>query len=241
MIKRLLVTTIILTSIYSCGNDSQPKVVYDNNENNQANPPKTDTTSVEIADLPIRIDSTEYLIHPIGTYQIYKSRSKIISGSRYSGDHVNFSISNSSDNKITGNLTNLRFQHIDSDKLISLTDKTIKIWSTTFLTDVYQRIKVPYLLYRITDKDTNRDGKMDHQDLESLYLSKIDGSRFIKLTPEYHQFVKWHLIGSINRLYFKTVEDINKDGEFDRNDSIHYYYVNLTNDVLKTIEYYPLR
>ncbi len=45
---------------------------------------------------------------------------------------------------------------------------------------------------------------------------------------------------SKNRLYFRTIEDINKDGEFDKEDIVHYKYIDLDTDNMKLIEYNPI-
>lgn len=240
MIKNSLILTLLICVLASCTDGKKPKIVYDNSgKNKETTELKKDTTLIETADLPIRMDSTDYLIHPIGFLKISKSWSKT---SYRSSDYknTNFSVSNQSKYEITGNLTNLKFQHIDSEKLIPLTEKTINIQSVTFIKEVFDRTKSKYLLYKVIDKDTNLDQVLDYQDLKSLYISKIDGSSFTKITPEYQELVSWKILASKNKLYFKTVEDINKDGEFDKTDIIHYHYLDLENKMWDAKEYNPL-
>ena len=43
-----------------------------------------------------------------------------------------------------------------------------------------------------------------------------------------------------NRLYYRTIEDINKNGAFDKNDLVHYYYVELLSPDWKTQKYNPI-
>ena len=42
-----------------------------------------------------------------------------------------------------------------------------------------------------------------------------------------------------NRLYFRCIEDINKNGAFDKNDKVHYHFVNLLADEWKVEVYTP--
>jgi hypothetical protein len=41
-------------------------------------------------------------------------------------------------------------------------------------------------------------------------------------------------------LYFRTIEDTNKNGEFDKEDNVHYFYVNLLDKEWKALEYKPI-
>jgi hypothetical protein len=90
------------------------------------------------------------------------------------------------------------------------------------------------------DSDTNRDGKIDANDIKSLYISDFSGMRFQKLSGELHELIDWNLIESLNRLYFRTIEDINKNGAFDKKDKVHYHYVNLAADEWKVEDYSPI-
>ena len=68
---------------------------------------------------------------------------------------------------------------------------------------------------------TNQDGKLDYNDINTLFISKINGTDFRKLTETNKELIDWKLIESKNRLYFRTIEDTNKDGEFDKKDIAH--------------------
>ena len=49
----------------------------------------------------------------------------------------------------------------------------------------------------------------------------------------------WNIIEAQNRLYFRCIEDINKNGAFDKNDKVHYHFVNLLADEWKVEGYNP--
>jgi len=96
------------------------------------------------------------------------------------------------------------------------------------------------MAYTMFDMDTNRDGKLDTSDIKSLYLSNISGKKFTKISADFQELIDWNLIESKNRLYFRTVEDTNKNGQFDKNDVVHYNYVDLSIDEWKVSSYEPI-
>ncbi|WP_115461008.1 hypothetical protein [Winogradskyella aurantiaca] len=237
--KKTLQILISIALLTSCGNIEKPKVIYEENQNVGTAELKRDSTLIEIADIPIHIDSTTYLIHPIGEYKIYGSRGKSYFGSSSSGFGT-FAISNYNRYEITGDLYNLKFQELNSENLSSLTSKNIRIKSVSFLRDVFDNNKKQFLVYRILDSDTNKDNELDDTDIKSLYISNIDGTNFQKLTAEFQELIDWKVIPIKNRLYFRSIEDSNKNGEFDKEDKIHYQYVDFNKNEIKVTEYKPL-
>ncbi|WP_092444330.1 hypothetical protein [Winogradskyella sediminis] len=198
---------------------------------------KKDNSKIEIADLPILIDSTDYLIHPIGYIRDYKSR--FTSYSKGSG-HASYSVSRYNNYSITGELSNIKFQHLNSEKLTALTDELMEITSIRFLENIRVQTGLQFLVYTIRDADTNKDAKLDFNDVETLYISTIEGKGLKKLTPKLAQIVDWNVIPQQSRLYFKSISDTNKNGEFDKNDRVNYQYVNLKDEDLNVIQYNPL-
>lgn len=235
--KKRLITGITILLLTACTNGNKPKIVH--TENNEIQEFKKDATLIEISDIPIHIDSTKYLIHPIGEYKISKSLRKIsFDSSNY--DSYSFSVSNFNGTQITGNFNNLKFEHLDSDILVPLTTKNIRIQSVSFLRDLFNTTKKQILVYIVFDKDTNRDNKLNFNDIKTLYISNIDGSDFTKLTSDFQGLIDWELLEIKNRLYFRSIEDSNKNGEFDGEDKVHYQFIDLNNDTPKVIEYMPI-
>jgi hypothetical protein len=95
------------------------------------------------------------------------------------------------------------------------------------------------MVMTVTDRDTNGDGELSDQDIESLYLTQLNGDNFKKLTFELQELLDWKIININKRLYFRTLEDIDKNGEFNQKDRIHYFYVSLLNSEFQVIEYNP--
>ncbi|WP_306353886.1 hypothetical protein [Flavobacterium sp. '19STA2R22 D10 B1'] len=241
----ILCIAISVLSLTSCKKDQEkPKVIYEDSTKTitAVNNVKIDSSQIKIADLPINMEGTKYLIYPIGDVRLYEGRSKKVFGS--SSDYnapVSFSISNYNRFELTGFLHDLKFQHVDSTKIRSLSNELpILIQTATFLNTISDKSKRQILVYSIVDKDTNRDGKLNANDVKSLYISDISGLKFTKLSPEYHELIDWNVIEATNRLYFRTIEDTNKNGEFDKNDLVHYHYVDLGDKQWKIEKYDPL-
>ncbi|WP_367773919.1 hypothetical protein AB3G33_07845 [Flavobacterium sp. WC2421] len=230
------ISVLLLTS---CKDEvEKPKVIYDS-ANKGKEMTKVDSTQVALSDLPIQMDGTDYLIHPVGDLRVYERGTKARYGSSSVID-LSFTISNYGENEITGYLQNLKFQKTDSDSIHALTDKPALILTATYLKAVSDRAKKQIMVYTMYDIDTNRDGKLDTSDIKSLYLSEISGARFTKISPDFQELIDWSLIESKNRLYFRTVEDTNKNGQFDKNDVVHYNYVDLSNNEWKVSSYQPI-
>lgn len=240
MNKKVIIGSLFFVLlIVSCQKEvEKPKVIYDNSSKNTV-APKLDSSKVEIADLPVVMEGTEYLIHPIGDLRIYERGTKSKYGSSAVND-VSFTISNVAQYEITGFLQNLKFQKINSDSIHSLTDKPILIETATYLKTVSDRIKKQILVYTMVDADTNRDGKLDTNDINTLYLSTISGERFTKVATDLEELIDWNLIEASNRLYFRTIEDTNKNGQFDQKDVLHYNYIDLNKNDWKVIRYSPI-
>ncbi|MFC4721769.1 hypothetical protein ACFO5O_05530 [Geojedonia litorea] len=237
--RNFIILVFALIFLTSCGNDEKPKVIYPENGVIEIQELKKDSTRIEIADLPIHIDSTNYLIHPIGEYEIYYgSRSSYFSSSSYGSG--SFSFSGYREYEISGNLYNLIFEDIESEKTRMLTDKNIRIKSVRFLNKIFEKTSKQILVYRVLDKDTNRDNKLNDSDISTLYISNIDGTKFTKLTAEFHELIDWDIVPIKNRLYFRSIEDSNRNGDFDKEDKISYQFIDLSDKEWKIKQYKPI-
>ena len=239
--KKLHITIlgIAILLLASCKEEvEKPKVTYD--ETSKARElVKADSTQIQIADLPLQMEGTDYLIHPVGDLSIRERGVK----SRYGSSSVNdlsFTISNYGEFEITGFLQNLKFQKVDSDSIKKLTEKPVLIQTATYLRSVANKTNNQIMVYTMVDMDTNKDGKLDTSDIKALYLSKISGEKFTKISSDFQELIDWKLIESNNRLYYRTVEDTNKNGQFDKKDVVNYYYIDLSKKEWKIIGYEPV-
>lgn len=230
--KYSVLALIIL--LVGCKEETEkPKVIYENTSKERSEP-KIDTSKILVADLPVQMEGTSVLLFPIGEFSVSEGSSK----TKYSSsERASFTVSNASEYEITGYLSNFKFQQIGSDSLKVLTDKPVLIERVTYLKSIADKTKKQFLVYVLEDMDSNKDGKLDSNDIKDLYISAIDGSNFKKLSVEFQEFIDWNVIDSQNRLYFRTIEDINKNGAFDKDDKVHYQYVDLLDKDLKVVEY----
>lgn len=240
--KNALIALLSLSSVFlvSCKDDAaQPKVIYDGSKPVKEQPKKVDSTEIKVADLPVHMEGTKYLIHPVGDIRIYDDSNRSYGTSR-TNNSVSYAISNYNRFEITGYFENLKFQHADSTALRSLTAKKIQIQTATYLNTISDKYKKQLLVYTLVDADTNKDGKVDANDIRSLYISDISGHGFKKLSEDVQELIDWNLIEAQGKVYFRTIEDINKNGAFDKNDRVHYHYVNLLSQELSVSDYEPV-
>ncbi len=230
------ITAVLLILLSSCkGNTEKPKVIYEDARNVSA-PIKKDSLEIKIADLPVHMEGTKYLLYAIGDVRVADERGIYGSSKTTSGSYA---LSNYNRFELTGYFRNIKFQHVDSTALRPLTDKNIQIQTATYLNTIADKTKKQILVYTLVDTDTNKDNKIDSNDIKSLYISNFKGLEFTKLSGELHELLDWNVIDIQNRLYFRTIEDINKNGAFDKNDKVHYHFVDLIYD-WKVEEYTPL-
>ncbi len=231
-----IVTFSFTVLFFSCKKEEaeKPKVIYEKSAKSKPIV-QQDTAQRKIADLPVYMEGTNYLIHPIGIIPANGRDNK----ASYDSDE-NFTISNYGEYQITGYLKNLKFQEIGKDTLISLTDKPVLIEIATYLKTYADKTKQQLMVYTLADMDTNKDGKLDVNDIKSLYISTVSGQKFTKLSPDFEELADWKVIESKNVLYFRTKEDTNKNGQFDKNDILRYHFVKLTDMDWKVNEYKPI-
>lgn len=237
--RELAICIVLLTLFASCG--QQPKIDYEEkiDTTSVVDDRVKDTTKILVSELPIKFDSTDILIFAIGLVDLQErgGYSKIGSGSYGSSDIAS---SYFNQDYLIGNFINLVFQDKGRNER-KLTDKKILIRNVNFLREIFSKTKAGYLLYSISDRDSNGDKELSHSDLEALYISKIDGTDFKKITKELHEFYDYKLIKGECKVYFRTLEDKNKDGELNNQDKFHYYYIDFTAENYVVTEYNPVK
>ncbi|NDV95544.1 hypothetical protein D0T84_11570 [Dysgonomonas sp. 521] len=186
-----------------------------------------DTTKVLNVYLPTLIDSANQIL----VHKIYVSNGKDVDAS--------FSLKRAKSYE-GPNLVNLIFEDVINKKTYLLTNNQLQITSYDVISQLIGRIGKKYILYRVIDKDYNKDGVLDGRDIGSLYISDIDGTSFTKITKDNEDMKNSEWMYPLNRYYFRTMEDTNKDGYFDIKDKIHYYYIQFDGQGYQTVEYSPL-
>jgi hypothetical protein len=226
-------------SLISCNKEvEKPKVIYNNSSKTKV--AKAAMSQIQLADLPIQMPGTDYLIHPIADLNIFEKSTRNSYESASNANERNFKISNYSEYEITGYLRNLKFQKIGTDSIKPLSDKPMLIQTATFLKSIFDKEKQQIMVYTLADMDTNKDAKLDENDIKTLYISEISGNRLTKMSVDFEELIDWNLMESTSRLYFRTIGDTNKNGKFDQNDVIHYHFVDLSGKDWKVLDYAPI-
>jgi hypothetical protein len=197
-----------------------------------------DATQMIVSELPEKFDSTEILLFGIVLVDLQERSqySKFGSGSFNSSEIAS---SYFEADELIGDFVNIVFQDKNGNNR-KLTDKNVKIRSVSFLRGIFEETKSAFLLYSVFDRDTNGDREINETDLKALYISEIDGSAFQKLTKEFHQLHDWRYVEGERRIYFRTFEDKNGDGELDNKDQFHYYFIEFSGKNFLVEEHNPL-
>lgn len=230
--KKVFIISFFAFTLFSCKKEEtmKPKVKYETTNKKEV---VRDTSKLGVADLPINFDGSSVLVFPVGDLTLGDIKKGNYESSKTAYDNsANFTISNSMENEITGYIRNVKFQAIGQDSLHSLTDKVILIENMTYL-----KSKKSFV-YTLSDSDTNQDSSIDTNDINVLYLSTEMGAKFEKISPDLHEIIDWEFLEATSRIYFRTIEDANKNGQFDKNDNLHYFYYDFKE--AKTIEYKPV-
>ena len=235
MKKPLLLLALLAVILSSCKKEEteKPKVIY------KTDAPKAqirDTSEIRIADLPIEISGTDILIHPVGQYRVNDGNRK----TGYTYERGSFTVSNYGEFEITGFLQNLGIQQVGTDSIVSVFDKPVLIQTATYLKSHADKTNKQILVYTLSDMDTNQDGKLDASDIRTLYIGDLQGKKLQKISAEFQELIDWNYVSANNRLYFRSIEDTNKSGEFDKDDVLHYGYLELSAAEWKVVEYKPV-
>lgn len=205
---------------FSCFDRDQPTLVYDEDGDIVVPASANDSTDIQrdpILDLPIRFDSINFLLHPVGQLGQLKYKGKF--RSEYgSGSQTDFSLSQSWENSISGLMSNIIFEDLRTGARRPLTEQKIEIRKIHYTKELFENGGPQLLIYQVIDFDSNQDRRLNDQDIKSLYISNINGRGFQKLNKDLSEVIAWKILPGLGRLYFRTVEDSNKNGDFDKDD-----------------------
>ena len=189
----------------------------DDRKESQANAQQTPQPNIVYGDLIIK-EETDYLMIPVSIFpDVNQGGNK---GSLYGGS---FSRS-SRDRK---NIYNLIFYSKKDASTNTLLDKKAIIKSFDLIEKkaIGKPVK-KFWLYRIIEKDTNIDGKLDYQDATIGYLSDLSGRNLQQITPDNTQLNSWNVVQSTGAIFLEITKDTDGDKKFDTKS---YIRVNLDN------------
>ena len=211
MKKILFIITIFVLS--SCNND-KPRIgiIEDKNLSQTQIDSILDEYNFVYADLTF-IDSTNQILLPITTQRNYKR--KMYSSNDYGTEdypqYWNILFFNS-ENDTSNLLTQSKFNISSFDCNIKNTGPILK----------------NSILYRIGDVDYNKDKRINYDDPLHLFISKIDGSELTRLSPINENLESYRIVPNSDKIIFRTKRDIDSDLDFDNEDELIWYQINLS-------------
>lgn len=237
--KKLFLLLTISILIFACSRN-EPRIVYDENDNVEHSEDLSDSETKNykklIADLPFSFDSLDYLYFPIGeTNESFKMNVRTFASS-YSKTSKSYSLGYVSGRNVNCNLDNLMIRSKDKSTFKLLTKSDLRIKSLNYLYRIDTLHGIDRFVYKIIDSDSNKDTYINDDDLVGLYSSKTNGDEFKRISPINQQLIDWETIDLQGLLYFRTMEDIDRNGEFDDKDRINLYeYDLIKGDSIKLI------
>lgn len=223
--KKHLLFSFFALCILACQKKAPTKVAY-TAPKNTASTKTTDSSSTLVAELPFQFENSHYLLHLIGTINNEEATTK------YDND---YQIANYNDTEITGEISQVLFEKVGSTSTTPLTTSDMVIYNINFCKGTQNT----QLIYDVVDADSNKDGKINRNDLKSLYWSDESGHHFTKLSPPMQELIDWKWLPATQKIYFRTSEDTNHNGNLDYKDRIRYFYIPIATNA-QAIEYHPV-
>jgi hypothetical protein len=136
--------------------------------------------------------------------------------------------SRSSYERDNSKLYNMMFYRKQDGETHLLLNKKAVINSFDFL-ETKPAGKTPsrFWLYKMIDKDSNQDKKLNPEDAIVGYMSDLSGKNLQQVTPDKTQVINWVVIPSQNAIFFKIIKDSNNDNKFTYEDQTNFVRVNL--------------
>ncbi len=206
-----IASIIVATLCISCN------AKVENREQSEANAQQTPQPKIIYGDLIIKKES-DYLMIPI---------SILTDANQGEKDGLNFSSGSSRSYRDKKTIYNLIFySKKDASTNILLNKKAIiKSFDLIEKKGIGQPVK-RFWLYRIIEKDTNQDNKLDYRDATAGYLSDLSGRNLQQITPDNTQLNSWKVVQSTGAIFLEITKDTDNDQKFDTKS---YIRVNLDN------------
>ncbi len=211
-VLRTIATIIIATLSVSCNAIDKTK------EQSQATAQQTPQPSIIYGDLIIKKES-DYLMIPISIFPDANQAEK----NGISLSSASFSRSY----KDRKSIYNLIFYSKKDASTNTLLDRKAIIKSFDLIEKkaIGQPVK-RFWLYRIIEKDTNEDNKLDYRDATIGYFSDLSGRNLQQITPDNTQLNSWKVVQSTGAIFLEITKDTDNDKKFDTKS---YIRVNLDN------------
>ena len=122
------------------------------------------------------------------------------------------------------NYWNIIFLNSRNDEYHLLSDKKMLIRNYDFKyandNNVDLPQTTPYIFYKITSDDINKDKKLTDEDPDYLFVSDKEGNNFRQISPSNYDLRNWQFIKSANKVLLTVKKDSDKNNKFDENDEV---------------------
>jgi hypothetical protein len=196
-----ILTVFLGILLVSCTDSSQNnRVVGVKNHMNNNGISTGNNTILHLTELPIVLDSSNYIVFPI----------KMILASN---DVSRFSYSKGGG--YNNYIENLIFQNIYTGKTHSLTDKDIHVVSYEPLYSTTKEAE-KIIIYQVIDSFPKDETKLA---ITHLYLGTNDGKLFKKISKPNHHVSDWKYLPKLKKVFFRTIEDTDKNNKLTNTDT----------------------
>ena len=210
---KIVASIILATLSISCN-----ARVNRNSQQSQVNAQQTPQPSIVYGDLIIK-EKSDYLMIPVSIFPDInqgENKGKSLLSSSYSRSY-----------RDKRNIYNLIFYSKKDASTNALLDRKAIIKSFDLIEKkIIGQPTKRFWLYRIIDKDTIGDDKLNYQDATIGYLSDLSGRNLQKITPDNTQLNSWKIVQSTGAIFLEITKDTDNDKKFDTKS---YIRVNLDN------------
>lgn len=193
--------------------------------------PKEAVEKVLVYYNPIICDFSEFVMIPVGFQNVSRSKlSRIGSFSSYRSGR-SYGVSGSY-YEFDGPFNNIIFKNKNTDEAFLLLDKPAMITSFYYpykSSEDKNASVAKFLMFTILEKDSNKDGLINDDDADSVYISNMTGKNLKKVNPENTKLIDWNLSEKDKKLYLRLRTDSNRDNKFTEEDKMEIIVVNPEN------------
>ena len=186
---------------------------------------------------PIQIDSSVYVMYPL-SFNNNEEESKVLGSSSYGSPATYWNI-------IFYNTANGEYHLLDDKRkmvIYSYDPRNSNVGSSSSSSEFGEFIESGFnqvdklLYYSVTILDFNKDGKLNAQDPNYLFISDKLGKNFKQVSPENFNVTNWQTIKGTNKILIQATKDTNNDKKFnDKDETIPMVYDLNINGISKDI------
>jgi hypothetical protein len=177
----------------------------------------------------MNLDSTDFLLIPFGMKTEEDIENKVLknrSSEEYGSENIITSGYRSYKYNFYsldfGNCNNIIFYNKKTDETHLLLQKpaVISQFYFPYYNKEYTGKKYWFMLLGIHEEDTNKDGYINSEDGEKVYISDLTGKNMTQIAPDSTQLIDWYIDEKTNNILMKIRLDSNKDKKYNYNDDI---------------------